>query len=258
MTDFLDKLVLDAENRIVRGYYDVDIKVDHEQISLSRAIRSSNHNAIIAEIKPKSPTRGTLRSELDPKDMAIRLARGGATGLSVLTEPDNFGGTIDSLAQIRPHVNLPLLMKDVVIDERQIVAAKNSGADCVLLMVSVLTRKGIQTGDLIRKAHNSRLEVLLEVHDTEELKHASETSAEIIGINNRNLRNLTIDLSTTQRLLDSASQQLRGKTIISESGLETIEDIRRLKGAHIDGFLIGSSIMLATDLEGKVREFVYA
>jgi len=258
MTDFLDKLIVDAENRITGGYYDADIRVDHEQISLSRAIKNSNHNAIIAEIKPKSPTRGTLRAELDPKDTAIRLARGGATGLSVLTEPDNFGGTIDSLVQIRPHVNVPLLMKDIVVDEKQIAAAKNSGADCVLLILSVLTRKGIQPGDLIKKAHISQLEVILEVHDTDELNHAAETNAEIIGINNRNLKNLAIDLNTTRRLLDSAVQQLRDKTIISESGLETIEDIRRLKGMHIDGFLIGSSIMLAADLEDKVREFVYA
>jgi indole-3-glycerol phosphate synthase len=148
-------------------------------------------------------------------------------------------------------------MKDVVLDERQIDAARNSGADSVLLMLSALIRKEIQPADLINKAHNVQLEVVLEVHDTEELKQASETNAEIIGINNRNLKDLAIDLNTTTRLLDSVPQLL-GKTIISESGLETIEDIRRLKNMHVDGFLIGSSIMLATDLASKVREFAYA
>lgn len=257
MTDFLDKLIADAEKRITRGYYDVNAEVKHEHLSLLRAIKSSNHNAIIAEIKPKSPARGALRAELDPKDAAIQLARGGATGLSVLTEPENFGGTLESLVQIRPVIDIPLLMKDVILDEQQIEAARNSGADCVLLMLSALNRKGIQPTGLIDKAHNVQIEAILEVHDTEELKQASQTNAEIIGINNRNLRDLAIDLNTTTRLLDSVPQ-LQGKTIISESGLETIEDIRRLKRTHVDGFLIGSSIMLATDLASKVREFVYA
>lgn len=257
MTDFLDKLIADAEKRITRGYYDVNVQVDHEHLSLLRAIKSSNHNAIIAEIKPKSPTRGALRARLDPKEAAIQIARGGAAGLSVLTEPENFGGTIENLAQIRPVIEIPLLMKDVVLDEQQIDAARNSGADCVLLMLSALIRKGIQPTDLIDKAHSVHLETILEVHDIEELEQASETNAEIIGINNRNLKDLAIDLNTTTKLLDSAPQ-LQGKTIISESGLETIEDIRRLKRTHVDGFLIGSSIMLATDLTSKVREFVYA
>jgi len=259
MTDFLDKLIADAEQRIMHGYYNVEFRLDHEHVSLSRAVKDTNHNAIIAEIKLRSPARGTLRAELDPKDLAIQLARGGATGLSVLTEPDNFGGTLESLVQIRPYVNIPLLMKDIVFDQKQIVAAKESGADCILLMLSALSRKGIQPTDLIREAHSSRLEVLLEVHDTAELERASETDADIIGINNRNLTNLEIDLNTTTRLLGSATaKQLRGKTVISESGFETVEDVRRLKQSQIDGFLIGSSIMLAADPETKVQEFVHA
>ena len=257
MTDFLDKLISDAEKRIMRGYYDEKLEVSHQHLSLSRAIKSSNHNAIIAEIKPKSPARGTLRVGLDPKDTAIQLARGGATGLSVLTEPDNFGGTMENLVRIRQAVDIPLLMKDVVVGVKQIDAARDSGADCVLLMLSAMRRKEIQPADLIKKAHDSHLEVVLEVHDTEELELASQTEAEIIGINNRNLKDLVIDLNTTTRLLDSATP-LRGKTIISESGIETVEDIRRLKKTHVNGFLIGSSVMLATNLESKVREFVYA
>jgi len=256
MTDFLDKLIQDAEGRIARAYYDHNLEVQHKHLSLSRAIKSSNYNAIIAEIKPKSPSRGTLRADLDPKATAIQLARGGATGLSVLTEPDNFGGTIQTLAQIRPAVDIPLLMKDIVIGVKQINAAGNSGADCVLLILSVLAKKKILPTDLIKEAHNSQLEVILEVHDAQELKTASQTDAEIIGINNRNLRDLVVDLNTTTNLLISA--QIPDKTIISESGFESIEDIRRFKDTAIDGFLIGSSIMQATNFESKVREFVYA
>jgi len=256
MTEFLDKLIQDAERRIARGYYDHTLEIQHKHFSLSRAIKTSNHNAIIAEIKPKSPSQGTLRADLDPKDAAIQLVRGGAIGLSVLTEPDNFGGTIQALAQIRPAVDIPLLMKDIIIGEKQINAAGRSGADSILLILSVLAKKGISAADLIKEAHSSQLEVMLEVHDAREFKMASQTNAEIIGINNRNLRDLVIDLNTTTKLLDSA--QIPNKTIISESGFESIGDIRRFKNTAIDGFLIGSSIMQATNFENKVREFVYA
>ncbi len=256
MTDFLDKLIADAERRITGGYYSVNVHVDHERVSLLRAISGAKHNAIIAEIKPKSPARGVLRAEIDPRDAAVQLAKGGAAGISVLTEPDNFGGSVESLLQIRPLISIPLLMKDVILDEQQIEAAEKSGADCVLLMLSALLRKQIQPAELITKAHNSRIEVILEVHDANEFEEAFETNAEIIGINNRNLRDLKIDLNTTERLLDSTDPQ--GRVIISESGLETAEDVRKLKRTPVNGFLIGSSIMQSTDLAGKVREFVYA
>lgn len=137
-------------------------------------------------------------------------SRGGAAALSVLTEPDNFGGRLDNLVQIRPYVSIPLLMKDIVIDPKQIIAAEESGADCVLLILSALSRKGIQPAELIKKAHSFRLEVLLEVHDTEELDCASTTDADIIGINNRNLTTLEIDLNTTTRLIETtAAKQIR-------------------------------------------------
>jgi indole-3-glycerol phosphate synthase len=123
-------------------------------------------------------------------------------------------------------------------------------------MLSSLARKGIPAADLINKAHRSRLEVILEVHNAQEMEHASQTDAEIIGINNRNLKDLAVDLNLTTKLIDSA--QMSDKTIISESGFETTEDIRRFKDTRINGFLIGSSIMRAPDLEDKVREFVYA
>jgi indole-3-glycerol phosphate synthase len=256
MTDFLDKLLTDAEKRIKLGYYDKTERIDHNRISLSHAIRNAPHNAIIAEIKPKSPSRGPLRPGLDPSDIAMRLERGGAIGLSILTEPDNFGGELTSFTQVRRHVNLPLLMKDVIIDNRQIAAAERIGADCILIMESALLRKKISQTSLIREAHNSGLEVLLEVHDKSELNHALHVEADLVGINNRNLTNLTTNLNTTQAVL--ASGNFVGKTIITESGIETAEDVRNLKRVSVNGFLIGSSIMLTEDVEKKVREFVLA
>jgi indole-3-glycerol phosphate synthase len=256
MTDFLSKLIADAERRILAGYYDIR-QAEHRPTSLARGIKDATHNAIIAEIKPISPVRGPLRLTLDPVDMALRLQRGGAIGLSILTEPDNFGGSLNNLTNIRPHVKLPLLMKDIIIDNKQIIAAKNSGADCILLIESVFSRRDMKSSNLIRTAHDLQLEILLEVHNLEELKQASTSDADIIGINNRNLTDLEIDLNTTTKLLNS-TKKIEGKIIITESGIERIEDIEKLKKAPIDGFLIGSSIMLAHDIEVRVREFVLA
>jgi len=257
MTDFLSKLIKDAETRILTGYYDTEQIKRQQTTSLAREIKAAPHNAIIAEIKPISPARGPIRPTLDPVDTALRLQNGGAIGLSILTEPDNFGGSLTNLSSVRSRVKLPLLMKDIVINDKQIIAAKNSGADCILLIQTVLSRKGIPPADPIKTAHDLQLEVLLEIHNNQELGQALGSDAEIIGINNRNLTDLQIDLKTTTKLLETIKKP-EGKVIITESGLETVEDIRKLKKAPVDGFLIGSSIMLANDIESKVREFVLA
>ncbi len=258
MPDFLSKLINDARNRIRSGYYYVNESLEHRPISLKRVIKSAHGNAIIAEIKPISPALGPLRPEIDPVEAAVELMKGGAVALSILTEPDNFGGSLENLRRIRSHVNIPLLMKDIIVDKAQIQAASKIGADCILLIESVFSKHGIASlEDMIDKAHRSRLEVLLEVHNEEELSRALKSHADIVGVNNRNLATLQIDLHTTTRLMSGIAQ--RGdKVLISESGLETADDIRKLKSTAVDGFLIGSSIMLSQDLESKVREFVLA
>ena len=259
MGPFLRKLVSDAEKRIQAGYYNLRQDLRHTPISLSNLIKNASHNAIIAEIKPISPALGPLRPNIDAADAAIKLQMGGAVGLSILTEPDNFGGSIQNLLSVRSHVQLPLLMKDIIIDRKQIAAARNCGADCILLIQSIFTDIKPQSllGQLIQSAHELQLEVLLEVHDEQEFQKALLSQAEIVGINNRNLNTLAVDLKTTTKLL-SLNLRSNEKTIISESGLETVEDIRRIKEAPVDGFLIGSSIMLSENLQNKVREFVLA
>lgn len=258
MPDLLDKLINDATVRVKAGYYNITDTVEHHPTSLKRAIRSAQSNAIIAEIKPISPARGPLRPRMDPAETAAKLSRGGAVALSVLTEPDNFGGSLESLRRIRLTVDLPLLMKDIIIDRAQIEAGRKLGADCVLLIESVLSRYAAASAkDLIRTAHENQLEILLEAHNQAELDKALESEADIVGVNNRNLATLETDLSTTTRLLEKATQRA-GKVLISESGFETANDIRKVKPATVDGFLIGSSIMLSPDLETKVREFVLA
>ena len=258
MPNVLSKLISDANARVDTGYYAVTEVVKHDPVSFKSAIRSAEKNAIIAEIKPISPALGPLRPNLDPVDAAVKLARGGAIALSILTEPDNFGGNLAFLQGIRPKVTLPLMMKDIIIDKVQIQAGRKSGADCILLIETVFSKHSIDSrDDLIQEAHQNGLEVLLEAHSEDELDRAMKSDAEIIGINNRDLTTLETDLGNTTRLLESVDRRA-GKILISESGFETADDIRKMKLVSIDGFLIGSSIMLSQDLESKVREFVDA
>lgn len=258
MPDFLEKLVNDAKARIRSGYYDISEDIMHRPVSLKNIMKSARNNAIIAEIKPVSPALGPLRTNLDPVDAAAKIAKGGAIALSILTEPDNFGGSLSNLLQIRKHVSIPLLMKDIIIDKSQIGAGVKVGADCILLIESAFSKQRVNS---LRKmmdiAHNYQLEVLLEVHNKDELDRALKSEADIIGVNNRNLETLETDLGTTARLL-SAVHDRAGKIIVSESGFTNVEEIRHLKSMAVDGFLIGSSIMMSQDLESKVREFVLA
>ena len=258
MPDFLAKLIDDARKRVREGYYDVKERAAHQPISLKRAIKSAERNAIIAEIKPASPSHGPLRLQLDPVKGAERLVDGGAIALSVLTEPDNFGGSLANLRKVRNVVDLPLLMKDIIIHERQIEAARNTGADCVLLIEPIFSKYPISSlARMIRYAHESNLEVLLEAHREDELTRALNSEADIVGVNNRDLSTLETNLEVTIHLMAKAREH-GGKVMISESGFESAEDIRRVKPTRVDGFLIGSSIMLAYDWESKVREFVLA
>lgn len=258
MPDFLDKLIDDARKRVRDGYYDVAGQVPHEPVSLKLAVKSAERNAIIAEIKPASPTLGPLRPQIDPVNAAQRLVDGGAVALSILTEPTNFGGSLENLRKVREHVRLPLLMKDIIIHESQVEAAGNIGADSILLIEPIFSKHPISSlARMIRYAHESNLEVILEVHSEDELQRALNSEADLIGLNNRNLSTLQTTLETTARLMARASGKT-GKVMISESGFESAEDIRKVKPTRVDGFLIGSSIMLADDWERKVREFVLA
>jgi indole-3-glycerol phosphate synthase len=230
----------------------------HKPLSLKRAITSARNNAIIAEIKPASPSLGKLRINLDPVDTAMKMVNGGAIALSVLTEPDNFAGSLANLLKVRRRVTVPLLMKDIIINSRQIEAGIRVGADAVLLIHSALQRNDANSvSELIEFAHDRGAEVLLEVHDEAELGSALKSEADVIGVNNRNLETLQTDLDTTVRLI-SSRQNRSGKCVVSESGFARAEDVQRLKSSVVDGFLIGSSIMMSENLERKVREFVMA
>lgn len=221
--------------------------------SLAAAIRGRNgKNAIIAEIKCASPSRGVIRRNVDMAMMAGVLADGGCVALSVLTEPFFFGGTGQDIARARSAVDLPILRKDFIIDERQIAETRALGADAVLLIAAVLKER---LPAFVDSAKEYGLEPLVEVRTPEEGELSLETGTCIIGINNRDLTTLSVDRSTTR--LISGLVQGSGKLIVSESGMRSADDVREMK-KYCDAFLIGSSIMSHHHPRKKLEEFVCA
>jgi indole-3-glycerol phosphate synthase len=186
------------------------------------------------------------------------MEKGGAVGISVLTKPKHFNGSLEALAQAREAVKLPILMKDIIIIPEQIEAASQLGANAVLLIEALFERGYCETSvdKMIAFAHARDLEVLLETHTEEEFQSAIETNADLVGINNRNLATLKIDLSITKRILEKHKNN--GKMVISESGINTQADIRFLRESGARAFLIGSAIMSTDNIEQKVKEFVNA
>jgi len=236
----------------LRGAEEYPLPPPSSSRSLNEAIHQKKPgNRIIAEIKYASPSAGTIRRAGDPVGFARDFARAGATALSVLTEPYYFHGDSAFLPAIRPHVDLPLLRKDFIIDERQLAESRALAADAVLLIAGVL---GDQLGDMVDLAFAYGLEPLVEVHAAHEVQEVLSTGTRLTGINNRDLRTFRIDLGTTMKL----SPLLRegGITVVSESGILWPYDIRILRPSA-DAFLVGSTIMRAQNpgqrLEGLIR-----
>jgi indole-3-glycerol phosphate synthase len=258
MTDFLDTLAKDAKKTIDSGYYKTELVAKQRKISLKQAILECKGNAVITEIKTASPSLGIIRTEVNPKEVAQTMERAGATGISVLTEPTHFHGSLSTLLQAREAANLPILMKDIVIVADQIDVAAQLGANAVLLLQALFDRHCCELGveKTIAYAHARGLEVLLETHSETEFKSAVETDADLVGINNRNLATLQIDLEVTRRVLRKHGKC--GKVVISESGVRNQRDLQFLRNCGADAFLVGSSIMSSVDIEDKIRKFVQA
>lgn len=224
-----------------------------EPVSLENAIRNrQGKNAIIAEIKTASPSRGVIRRNVDMAMMAGVLEQGGCVALSVLTEPYFFGGSVQDIGRVKAAVNLPVLRKDFIIDERQLAESRALGADAVLLIAAVL--KGSLPG-FVDRAFDFGLEPLVEVHTPDEADGALATQATLIGVNNRNLSTFAIDRSTTRLLSGRVREDER--LVVSESGMRSADDVREMK-PYCDAFLIGSSIMSHEHPGKKLEEFVCA
>lgn len=256
MADFLDVLARDARETIRKGYYKSPTQAATAHISLKKAIMSSKTIPVITEIKAASPSAGVIRKNVDAADLARAMAKGGAVGISVLTEPTHFQGSLNSLAEARKAVKLPILMKDIILSPVQVEAASRVGANAILLIQALFDRGHCECAldEMITEAHSKSLEVLLETHNESEFRFAIETDADLVGINNRDLGTLKVDLDVTRRILEN--NDAKGKIIVSESGVNTPADLCFLRACDAHACLIGSAIMLSGNVEEKVKEFV--
>jgi indole-3-glycerol phosphate synthase len=206
---------------------------------------------IIAEVKRKSPSKGVIRGDFDPVLIAEDYAAHGASAISVLTEERFFEGDLETLERIHSAVTVPLLRKDFIIDRYQLTEAKSFGADAVLLIAALLNAASI--AELLAEARALSLDTVTEVHTENELNTALKAGAQLIGINNRDLTTFEVSLATTERL---APMVPRGVPVICESGIDTLEQIRRIESCGIHLFLIGESLMRAPRPGTKLRELL--
>jgi indole-3-glycerol phosphate synthase len=205
--------------------------------------------ALIAESKERSPSGGLLQRAYDPVRLAQRFAANGAAAISVLTEPEFFGGSLDHLQAVRAAVDVPVLCKDFVIDPIQVLSARAVGADAVLLIVGILDDGALR--DLQALARRLSMHALVEVHSEEEVERALRADAIIIGINNRDLTKMKTDMETTVRLRSLIPD---GRLVISESGIESRADVDELRRLGVDAVLVGEALLRAVDIDAKVRE----
>lgn len=257
-SDFnIKRLVDNSFKAIDDGAYEPRYSFNHDAINIKKTITLCPHAPLITEIKFSSPSKGKLRSLTSPAEIATTMVNAGAIGLSVLTQPYLFNGSVEYLAAIRKSVSVPLLMKDITVSTVQIDAAKKSGADCILLIKTIFDQNLAEDTmeKLLEYAKIKGLQVLVEVHTEQEYAEVLKAKHSLVGINNRNLDNLQVDITNTERLLKHG----KGKSlIISESGITTASDIQYLRNVGADAFLIGTSIMETSDMRAKVSELYNA
>jgi indole-3-glycerol phosphate synthase len=202
---------------------------------------------LIAELKKASPSKGLIREDFNAKEIA-RIYDGHADAISVLTEEDFFQGDLTYIEEVKGVTKRPILRKDFIFDEYQIYESRAAGADAILLIEIAL--ETAQAAEYLHMARELGMAVLFEVHDMKELERVLRVEADIIGINNRDLKTLSIDMETTFELIREMPE---GKTVVSESGMETREDVMRLDAAGVDAVLVGTAIMRARDLEKTIK-----
>lgn len=249
--NILNKIVVDKRNEVASkkkfipiGTFEQLPFFSRETISLAENLKNS-HTGIIAEFKRKSPSKSWINKNANIREIAKGYEEAGVSGMSVLTDEIHFGGTMDDLLVARENCNLPLLRKEFIIDEYQIIEAKAIGADAILLIASILTKTQIKTFSELAKSLN--LDVLLEVHNEAELQKAITPSLDIIGVNNRNLKSFEVSLETSKKLSQSIPSDF---VKISESGINSVDAIKELQLYGFQGFLIGENFM-KTDNPGK-------
>ncbi len=257
MATFLETVVERTQADLVARKRAVPADVLRERIGPARRGRPFSEALIdegislIAEMKRASPSKGPIRPDATVAEVVAAYQRAGARAVSVLTEPEWFKGSLDDLAAARAACDLPLLRKDFVVDEYQLLEARAAGADAVLLIVAALDERRLS--ELIGAASDLGMDSLVEVHDEEEVETAVEAGAEVIGVNNRDLHSLEVDLDTTFRLLSDVPA---GTVVVAESGISRREDVERLETAGVDAILVGEALMTSADPVRAVRELL--
>ncbi len=261
----LEEIVLHKKKEVTKMQQELPLTSLRQQLNAAPTVRNfltalqenPSQPSLIAEVKKASPSRGIIRADFDPVAIAQAYERGGAACLSVLTDQKFFQGSFDNLRAVRLEVALPLLCKEFIIDRYQIYLARTAGADAVLLIAAILSNQELQ--DFLQLIHNLGMNALVEVHTLAELDRVLELDdLRLVGINNRNLEDFTLDLGTTQQLLAERQQQLQSLdiTVVSESGLYTPADLALVAEAGARAVLIGESLVKQTDVEQAVRTLV--
>ena len=251
MADILDRFMEAAKQNVSSGYYMGGEPCFGKRISLRKKIEKQDF-LLITEIKRASPAGEYSFDNIDVRQAAADFADCGSDAISVVVEPQIFKGHLSNVAAAKKASGLPVLFKDFVISEKQIEAAHRVGADAVLLVVKVADRLGLDLDGLISQAHSLGLEVLLETYDAQEMKKAMRTDADLLGINNRDLATLKVDLQRTRRIMEENGKPDR--PVISESGIEGETDVRYVRQFGVSGVLVGTAIWKASDLRAKVVE----
>ncbi len=251
MSDILQRILATKRDEIAAGQARksmADLRAEAMNMPAPRGFsrqllqRIESGPAVIAEVKKASPSAGVIRADFDPADIAASYEAGGAACLSVLTDRDYFQGDARYLQQARAACSLPVLRKDFIIDPWQVLEARVMGADCILLIVAALGLDELQ--QLSGLASELSLDVLMEVHDEAELELALQTDAQLVGVNNRNLKTFVTDIAVSQRIRPLIPA---GRLMVTESGIHTREDVQRLQGSDIRSFLVGEAFMRAAD-----------
>ena len=258
----LEEIVWQKKQEVAKMRQEMPLIAIQDQLTAAPPVRdfllalqqSPNQPSLIAEVKKASPSRGVIRSDFDPIAIAQAYVRGGASCLSVLTDEKFFSGSFNNLRTIRQHVALPLLCKEFIIDLYQIYLARTVGADAVLLIAAILSDEELQ--DFVRVIHDLGMKALVEVHTLAELDRVLKLDdIRLVGINNRNLQDFTVDLGITQELLAQRQAQLRsfGITVVSESGLFTKDDLSLVALVGVRAVLVGESLIKQPDIEQAVH-----
>jgi indole-3-glycerol phosphate synthase len=214
---------------------------------------SRPRTSVVAEYKRRSPSAGPIRDGVSCHDMVIAYERGGAAAISILTEEEHFGGSLADLREARAATELPIIRKDFTIDPYQLYEAKVAGADAVLLVVGSLEQRDL--AELYAQAADLDLDALVEIHDDEELERALELDCDVIGINNRDLEDFSVDI---QRTFDLLADVPAGKVVVSESGIHHRGQIEELEQVGVDAVLVGEAVMRSPDPEAAVRELTHS